>query len=100
MSTAHGQSHENSSTDSSGTTAVSINRHPGNTVDCFLTDLKHVVDDVFDLHDSTYSIDSTHVEAIQYNNAASWNYDPTADVNRFGDIVSLFDTHPVRESDT
>ncbi|WEL28118.1 Transposase, IS5 family (plasmid) [Haloferax volcanii] len=46
------------------------------TVDRFLTDLEHVIDDVFD---STYSIDSTHIEAIQYNDAVSWNYDPTAE---------------------
>ena len=59
------------------------------TIDRFLTDLEHVIDDVFTqlveqaavrgLLDVTYSIDSTHVEAIQYNDAASWNYDPTAD---------------------
>jgi len=49
------------------------------TVDRFLTDLEYVIDDVFDrlvkraaargLLDSTYSINSTHVEAIQYNDA-------------------------------
>ena len=59
------------------------------TIDRFLTDLEHVVDEVFDrlveqaaargLLDSTYSIDSTHIEAIHYNDAASWNYDPTAE---------------------
>ena len=64
------------------------------TVDRFLTDLEHVIDDVFDrlveqaaargLLDSTYSIDSTHVEAIQYNDAASWNYDPTAEEYYYG----------------
>jgi len=57
------------------------------TIDRFLTDLEHVSNDVFTrlvkqaatrgLLDSTYSIDSTHIEAIQYNDAASWNYDPT-----------------------
>jgi hypothetical protein len=30
------------------------------------------------LRDSTYSIDPTHIETIQCNDAASWNYDPTA----------------------
>ncbi len=64
------------------------------TVDRFLTDLEHVIDDVFDslveqaaargLLDSTYSIDSAHVEAIQYNDAASWNYDPTAEQYYYG----------------
>ncbi len=57
---------------------------PRDTVDRFLTDLEHVIDDVFDRLDSTYSIDSTHVEAIQYNNAASWNYDPTAEEYYYG----------------
>ncbi|WP_458190929.1 transposase [Haladaptatus sp. NG-WS-4] len=54
------------------------------TVDRFLTDLEHVVADVFDRLDSTYSIDSTHVKAVQYNDAASWNYDPTADEYYYG----------------
>jgi hypothetical protein len=64
------------------------------TIDRFLTDLEHVIDDVFDrlveqaaargLLDSTYSIDSTHIEAIQYNDAASWNYDPTAEEYYYG----------------
>jgi len=64
------------------------------TIDRFLTDLEQVIDDVFNrlveqaasrgLLDSTYSIDSTHVEAIQYNDAASWNYDPTAEEHYYG----------------
>jgi len=54
------------------------------TIDRFLTDLEHVVDDVFDRLDSTYSIDPTHVEAIQYNDAASWNYNPTAEEHYYG----------------
>ena len=64
------------------------------TIDRFLTDLGQVVDDVFNrlvehaassgLLDSTYSIDSTHVEAIQYNDAASWNYDPTTEEHYYG----------------
>ena len=64
------------------------------TIDRFLTDLEHVIDDVFTqlveqaavrgLLDVTYSIDSTHVEAIQYNDAASWNYDPTAEEYYYG----------------
>jgi transposase len=64
------------------------------TIDRFLTDLEHVIDDIFNrlveqaasrgLLDSTYSIDSTHVEAIQYNDAASWNYDPTAEEHYYG----------------
>ena len=32
----------------------------------------------------TFSIDSPHVEAIQYNDAASWNYDPTAEEYYYG----------------
>jgi len=33
---------------------------------------------------STHSIDSTHVGAIQYNDAASWNYDSTAEEHYYG----------------
>jgi transposase len=65
-----------------------------NTIDRFLTDLKHVIDDVFErlveqaagggLLDSTFSIGSTHIEAIQHNNAVSWNYDPTAEEYYYG----------------
>ena len=64
------------------------------TIDRFLTGLEHVIDDLFDglveqaaargLLDLTYSIDSTHVEAVQYNDAASWNYDPTAEEHYYG----------------
>jgi len=72
-----------------------LNKPPSrDTIDRFLTDLEHVVDDVFDrlveqaavcgLLDSMYSIDSTHIEAIQYNDAASWNYDPTAEEHYYG----------------
>jgi len=53
-----------------------------------------VVDDVFDrlveqaacwdLIDSTYRIDSTHVTAIQYNDEATWNYDSTAEEHYYG----------------
>ncbi|MDB2239129.1 transposase [Halorubrum ezzemoulense] len=72
------------------------------TIDRFLTDLEHVVDDVFDrlveqaaargLLDSTYSIDSTHIEAIQHNDAASWNYDPTAEEYYYGFGCTLVST--------
>jgi len=72
-----------------------LNKPPSrDTIDRFLTDLEHVIDDVFNqlveqaavrgLLDVTYSIDSTHVEAIQYNDAASWNYDPTAEEYYYG----------------
>ena len=79
-------------------------------VDCFLTDLEHVVDDVFDhlveqaavrgLLDSTYRIDSTHIEAIAWNDA-SWNYDPIAEEHYCGfgcTIVSAGATIPSRRS--
>jgi len=36
------------------------------------------------LLDSTYSIDSTHIEPIQYNDTASWNYEPTAEEYYYG----------------
>jgi len=72
------------------------------TIDRFLTDLEHVVEDVFDrlveqaavrgLLDSTYSIDSTHVEAIQHNDAASWNYDSTAEEYYYGFGCTLVST--------
>jgi len=74
------------------------------TVDRFLTDLEHVVDDVFDhlveqaaargLLDSTYRIDSTDVEAIPYNDDASWNYDATADEHYYGFGCMLVSTGP------
>ena len=54
-------------------------------VDRFLIDLEHVVDDAFNhfveqapndgLIDSICRIDSSHVEAIRWNDEASWNYD-------------------------
>ena len=74
------------------------------TIDRFLTDLEHVVGDIFDrlveqaaargLLDSTYSIDSTHVEAIQHNDAASWNYDPTAEEYYYGFGCTLVSIGP------
>jgi hypothetical protein len=74
------------------------------TIDRFLTDLEHVIDDVFDrlveqaaargLLDSTYSIDSTHIEAIQHNDAASWNYDSTAEEYYYGFGCTLVSTGP------
>ncbi|WP_114579698.1 transposase [Saliphagus sp. LR7] len=58
-------------------------------VDRFLTDLEHVVDDVFDhlveqaarrgLLDLTYSIDSTDVRAMPADQDASKCYDPTTE---------------------
>jgi len=64
------------------------------TIVRFLTDLEHVIDDIFNrlveqaasrgLLNSTYSIESTHVGAVQYNDAASWNYDPTAEEHYYG----------------
>jgi hypothetical protein len=64
------------------------------TVDRFLTDLALVVDDVFErlveqaairgLLDSTFRIDSTDVEAIPWNDDASWNYDSTAEEHYYG----------------
>jgi hypothetical protein len=63
-------------------------------VDRFLTDLEQVVDDVFDhlveqaavrgLLDSTFCIDSTDIEAIPWNENASWNYDSTAEETYYG----------------
>jgi hypothetical protein len=64
------------------------------TIDHFLTDLEHVIDYIFDrlveqaasggLLDSTYSIDSTHIESIQHTDAASWNYDSTVEGYYYG----------------
>jgi len=58
-------------------------------VDRFLTDLEHVVDEVFDrlveqaacrgLLDLTYSIDSTDVRTMPADQDASKGYDPTAE---------------------
>ena len=61
------------------------------TIDRFLTDLEYVVDDVFD---STYSVDSTHVKTIQYNDAASWNYNPTAEEHFYGFGCTIVSTGP------
>jgi len=64
------------------------------TIDRFLTELEQVVDDIFNrlveqaaargLLDSTYSIDSTHVGVIQYNDTAPWDYNPTAEEHHYG----------------
>ena len=68
-------------------------------VDRFLTDLGHVVEDVFarlveqaatrGLLNMTYRIDSTDMEALPWSDDASWNYDPTAEeyYYRFGCTV-------------
>jgi hypothetical protein len=63
-------------------------------VDRFLTDLEHVVDEVFDrlveqaarrgLLDLTYCIDSTDVRAMPADQDASKCYDPTADEYYYG----------------
>jgi hypothetical protein len=63
-------------------------------VDRFLTDLEHVVDDVFErlveqaaargLLDVTYCIDSTDVKAMPADRAASKCYDPTEDEYYYG----------------
>jgi hypothetical protein len=63
-------------------------------VDRFLTDLEHVVEDVFDhlveqaamrgLLDSTYCIDSTDVRAMPADSDASKYYDPTAEEYYYG----------------
>jgi len=48
-------------------------------VDRFLTDLEHVVDEVFDRLDLTYRIDSTDLRTIPADPDASKCYDLTAD---------------------
>jgi hypothetical protein len=63
-------------------------------VDRFLTDLEHIVDEVFNhlveqaaargLLDLTYRIDSTDVRAMPSDPDASKNYDPTADEYYYG----------------
>jgi len=88
-STASVQSRENSRTRSSGS-ACGFDRPPSrDAVDRFLTDLEHVVDEVFDrlveqaacrgLLDLTYSIDSTDVRTMPADQDASKGYDPTAE---------------------
>jgi len=88
-STASVQSRENSRTRSSGS-ASGFDRPPSrDAVDRFLTDLEHVVDEVFDrlveqaacrgLLDLTYSIDSTDVRTMPADQDASKGYDPTAE---------------------
>ncbi|MGM0718424.1 MAG: transposase, partial [Halobacteriota archaeon] len=44
------------------------------------------------LLDSTYSIDSTHIEAIKHNDAASWNYNSTAEEYYYGFGCTLVST--------
>jgi hypothetical protein len=53
-------------------------------VDRFLTDLEHVVDEVFDRLDLTYCIDSTDVRAMPADPDASKCYDPTDDEYCYG----------------
>jgi hypothetical protein len=53
-------------------------------VDRFLTDFEHVVDEVFDLLDLTYCIDSTDVRAMPADPDASKCYDPTEDEYYYG----------------
>jgi len=88
-STASVQSRENSRTRSSGSSR-GFDRPPSrDAVDRFLTDLEHVVDEVFDrlveqaacrgLLDLTYSIDSTDVRTMPADQDASKGYDPTAE---------------------
>jgi len=88
-STASVQSRENSRTRSSGS-SQGFDRPPSrDAVDRFLTDLEHVVDEVFDrlveqaacrgLLDLTYSIDSTDVRTMPADQDASKGYDPTAE---------------------
>ncbi len=71
-------------------------------VDRFLTDLEHVVDDVFDylvkqaahcgLLDITYCIDSTDVKAMPADPDASKCYDPTADEYYYGYGCTIIST--------
>jgi hypothetical protein len=73
-------------------------------VDRFLTDLGHVVEDVFahlveqaavrGLLDMTHRIDSTDVEALPWNDDASWNYDPTAEEYYYGFGCTVVTTGP------
>jgi len=77
-------------------------------VDRFLTDLEHLVDDIFDrlveeaarrgLLDVTYCIDSTDLRAMPAHQDASKCYDPTADEYYHGDgctIVSIGHKIPI-----
>jgi len=74
----------------------------GGTVDRFLTSPEHVIDDIFErlveqaavhgLLDFIYSIDSTHVEAIQHNDAVSWKYAPTTEEYYYGFSCTLVST--------
>ncbi len=73
-------------------------------VDRFLTDLGLVVDDVFSclveqaatcgLLDSTFRIDSTDLEALAWNDDASWNYDPTAEAYYYGFGLTIVSAGP------
>jgi len=73
-------------------------------VDRFLTDLEHVVDEVFDrlveqaarrgLLDLTYCIDSTDVRAMPADQDASKCYDPTDDEYYYGYGCTIVSTGP------
>jgi hypothetical protein len=73
-------------------------------VDRFLTDLEHVVDEVFDrlveqaavrgLLDMTYRIDSTDVHTIPSDPDASKCYDPTAEEYYYGYGCTIVSTGP------
>lgn len=72
-----------------------FNRPPSrDAVDRFLTDLEHIVEEVFErlvkqavrrgLLDSTFCIDSTDIRAMPTDSDASKNYDPTAEEYYYG----------------
>jgi hypothetical protein len=72
-----------------------FNRPPSrDAVDRFLTDLDHIVKEVFErlvkqaarrgLLDSTFCIDSTDIQAMPTDSDASKNYDPTAEEYYYG----------------
>ncbi len=84
-STVHVRLYEDSSTALSGSTADSTNHH----LETPLTSFSPVsnTSSTMSSTDSTYSIDSTHIEAIQYNDAASWNYDPTGEEHYYAFAV-------------
>lgn len=72
------------------------------TIDRALTNLRLILKDIFDrlveqaatrgLLNSKYSIDSNHIEASQYDDATSWNYDLTAEEHHYGSDCSIVST--------
>ena len=88
----------------SGTWLKRLRPPSRDAVNRFLTALGHAVEDVFarlveqtadgGLLDMTFRIDSIDIEALPWNDDASWNYDPTAEEFYYGFGCTVVTTGP------